>query len=145
MSSITMGSHGHECNRTACNESPATFYNQSTQKYYCAGCAATINRYNQADAYELFKSELCIHMDKPEFKERWSQLADKDQYFTAYAHVSLFANKSLTNEGIQHMRRIFDLGNPMVFISEDRLRYRIAAESVDVMRLLIKTYIKENL
>lgn len=141
----TKGIHGHECNRTVCRNAPATYYNQSTKKYYCAECATKINNLNRLEAYESFKSELCLHTDKPEFKERWSQLSDKDQHFTAYAHVTLFADESLTKEGIRHMRRIFDLGNPMVFISEDRLRYRIASESVDVMRILIKAYIKNNL
>jgi hypothetical protein len=140
---VLKGIHGQQCNRTACQNSPATFYNQSTKKYYCPSCAENINNLNRVEAFELYKSDLCLHTDKEEFKERWSQLNDKDKYLTAYAHVTAFADDFLTEEAVRHMRKIFDLGDPMVFISEDRRRYRIAAESVDVMKLLIKTYIVE--
>jgi hypothetical protein len=44
------GSFLGECNRTACNEVGATFYNSSTRKYYCEACAAEINYWSRMDA-----------------------------------------------------------------------------------------------
>lgn len=34
------------CNRTACREPGATFYNHATKKYYCGKCAGMINEVN---------------------------------------------------------------------------------------------------
>lgn len=34
------------CNRSACLEPGATYYNESTRKYYCAECAEKINTHN---------------------------------------------------------------------------------------------------
>ena len=52
------------CNRTACQEPPAIFYNFSTQLYYCGNCAKMINKVNP-ESYSIFGHELCIRMDKP--------------------------------------------------------------------------------
>jgi len=37
--SIQKGEHGGQCNRTVCEAFPATYYNYSTNKYYCVNCA----------------------------------------------------------------------------------------------------------
>jgi hypothetical protein len=37
------GDWGGECNRTVCKETPATFYNRGTYRYYCRHCAHLIN------------------------------------------------------------------------------------------------------
>lgn len=49
-----------ECARSACRSSPATWYNKSTQRYYCLACALAINRTNRRDAMELYGTELCV-------------------------------------------------------------------------------------
>lgn len=54
-----------DCNRTACNKSPASYYNHSTQKYYCKECALMINEHNRADAHRLYGHDLCLHVNKP--------------------------------------------------------------------------------
>lgn len=53
------GELGGACNRTACQQRPATWFNHSTCKYYCDHCAELINEANRADAMELFGHELC--------------------------------------------------------------------------------------
>ncbi len=37
--SIERGERGGQCNRKACGAGPATYYNHSTQKWYCRDCA----------------------------------------------------------------------------------------------------------
>ncbi|TPL66587.1 hypothetical protein [Mesorhizobium sp. B2-4-1] len=47
---------GGICNRTACSQSHAVFYNRGTYGYYCADDAIAINRYSGAHP-------LCIRVD----------------------------------------------------------------------------------
>jgi lysine/ornithine N-monooxygenase len=131
------GTHGHECYRTACKNSPATYFNQSTHKYYCAECASTINELNRADAMQLFKSELCIEAEKPVFKSFWWQLSDKDRFLTLYAHMIHYPGISQLS-----LMDIFNQANPSLIIQEDRRSFRIAAESIDIMRETITNYFK---
>jgi hypothetical protein len=35
-----------ECNRTACQNTDARYFNHSTEKYYCLACAILMNEYN---------------------------------------------------------------------------------------------------
>ncbi len=53
------------CNRTACQKPHATYYNFSTQLYYCASCAHMINQMNKADSMRLYGHDLCIYQVKP--------------------------------------------------------------------------------
>lgn len=53
------------CNRKACNNDNAVFYNYSTKMYYCVSCARLINDMNRLDAMRLFGHELCIRVIKP--------------------------------------------------------------------------------
>jgi len=57
---LIKGDYNGLCNRTACQAPGAQYYNHSTEKYYCANCAETINRYNRAGALRLFGHDLCI-------------------------------------------------------------------------------------
>lgn len=56
------GDYNDECYRTACNVKPATYYNHSTEKHYCPGCANLINQHNAADAQRLFGHDLCTRV-----------------------------------------------------------------------------------
>lgn len=58
------GEFGDECNRTACNCKNAKYYNHSTEKYYCSGCAYLINRDNLEFTLRL-GHELCQYTEKP--------------------------------------------------------------------------------
>lgn len=40
---IEKGSKHGECNRTACENVPAEWYNMYTQRWYCEACAKRIN------------------------------------------------------------------------------------------------------
>jgi peptide deformylase len=40
------GDYYGECNRTACDNTPATCFNESTKKFYCIPCARRINEVN---------------------------------------------------------------------------------------------------
>jgi hypothetical protein len=53
------GRYNKECNRTACNNQEAVFYNHSTRLYYCKSCAILINEQNRTDAQRLFGHDLC--------------------------------------------------------------------------------------
>lgn len=53
------GDFKEECNRTACNNKHADYYNHSTKKYYCGECARKINVGNFNDSMRLFGHVLC--------------------------------------------------------------------------------------
>lgn len=54
------GCFGQKCARSACDNSDAQGFNQSTRRYYCRKCARTINQMNRADAFRLYGTDLCI-------------------------------------------------------------------------------------
>lgn len=60
------GHFGQECNRTACNELFAFYFNHSTRKYYCVKCARLINNMNRVEAMKLFGHDLCTLVSNPE-------------------------------------------------------------------------------
>jgi hypothetical protein len=62
---MAKGDFKEECNRTACNNKNAVFFNHSTRKYYCFPCAALINRMNP-EADEIYGHALCLYHDKDE-------------------------------------------------------------------------------
>lgn len=53
------GLYDGRCNRMACQQPGAVWYNHSTRKYYCEECAHELNRYNRRDSMELFGHDLC--------------------------------------------------------------------------------------
>lgn len=42
-SGVPKGGYSGECNRTACDNRPAHFWNTSTHRFYCIHCARKIN------------------------------------------------------------------------------------------------------
>jgi hypothetical protein len=60
------GQHQQECNRTACSNGNAIWYNLSTRAFYCQQCAQRINN-NHAKETVLWGSALCVEK-KPYFK-----------------------------------------------------------------------------
>lgn len=56
---LKKGDYDQECNRTACNNQHARFYNHSTLKYYCSSCALEINKWAQ-DFKQQHRHELCV-------------------------------------------------------------------------------------
>lgn len=55
------GEHGGECNRTACKNTNAQWYNKVTEAFYCTKCARMINessnQSNQGDLCELKRED----------------------------------------------------------------------------------------
>jgi len=52
------------CNVTACQRPGATYYNKSTQAYYCADCAEAINwPGGRAEVMELYGTPLLCEED----------------------------------------------------------------------------------
>lgn len=47
-----------ECNRTACSNKAARWFNHSTEKYYCSKCACMINDVNP-ESKRIFGHDLC--------------------------------------------------------------------------------------
>jgi late competence protein required for DNA uptake (superfamily II DNA/RNA helicase) len=56
---IKKGELNGKCNRTACDNARSEYFNHSTQKYYCRGCAMLINLHNKKDAIEMYGHDLC--------------------------------------------------------------------------------------
>ena len=59
LAAVNKGDFNAECNRTACDNPEAVYYNHSTRKHYCYSCAMQINQANRADALRLFGHDLC--------------------------------------------------------------------------------------
>jgi hypothetical protein len=53
------GQFNGSCNREACQEPGATWFNDGTRKYYCRSCANGINRVNPDWQACGFKRPLC--------------------------------------------------------------------------------------
>lgn len=56
------GEYGGSCNITRCQRPHSAYwYNHSTRKFYCRGCAWELNndRFNKRDAQELYGHDLC--------------------------------------------------------------------------------------
>lgn len=47
-----------KCNRTACQQPGAVYYNHSTRAYYCAECADLINKVNP-ESKRIYSHDLC--------------------------------------------------------------------------------------
>lgn len=58
------GDYLGSCNRSACNNDHATFYNHSTRRYYCADCAKLINDVNRVDSMRIYGHDLCTSVDQ---------------------------------------------------------------------------------
>ena len=56
-----IGTYGGLCNRSACREEGARWWNTSTRKYYCLLCASRIN----LEARRFGEETLCEFHDKP--------------------------------------------------------------------------------
>ena len=77
------GDYNSICNRTACSNGRAVFYNLSTRKYYCPSCAKLINEANKADSKRLYNSLLCILIEPgEEFKQYHIHHSTGDKRFT---------------------------------------------------------------
>lgn len=51
---MAKGDQGGECNRGACKGHPATWYNHSTERWYCIRCATLLNRIHEAESKRLY-------------------------------------------------------------------------------------------
>ena len=60
------GQYNAECNRTACNNQEAIYYNHSTREHYCHSCAMEINYWNRKDSIEMFGHDLCTLVENNE-------------------------------------------------------------------------------
>ena len=52
------GVEGGNCNRTACQQPGAVWYNSSTRKYYCRNCAITIQQ--QENDFKFLRRQMPI-------------------------------------------------------------------------------------
>lgn len=73
MSEIKKGEYQGECNRSACSNPNAEYFNYSTEKYYCSPCAKLINMANRKEALSMYGHDLCVKEErngnKLEYKE----------------------------------------------------------------------------
>ena len=59
------------CNRSAClSDGDVVWFNHSTEKYYCTGCALWLNSdpFNRRDAMEMWGHDLCTR-EEPTSKD----------------------------------------------------------------------------
>ncbi len=61
-----VGVYNGYCFRSSCQKEGATWFNRSTQKYYCRECAQILNEANKVDAMRLFGLDLCVEVGNPE-------------------------------------------------------------------------------
>jgi len=54
-----MSNQGQKCNRTACNNQDAQWYNHSTRAFYCEACAVSLNKIHKVEAHKLYGHDLC--------------------------------------------------------------------------------------
>lgn len=54
MTNLIKGEQGGLCNRTACQQPPALFYNSVMRKYYCHNCAVQIERAARRDGSSFY-------------------------------------------------------------------------------------------
>lgn len=69
------GTLGAECQRTACKNTPALYWNKSTRRHYCKKCSMEINDFARGRSYELFGAELC-QLDESLTPERIKELEE---------------------------------------------------------------------
>lgn len=58
------GEYNGECNRAACSNEGARWYNHSTKKHYCDDCARIINEFNP-EAHDIYGHALCTEAPAP--------------------------------------------------------------------------------
>lgn len=61
------GEYGEECNRTACSNNKAIYFNHSTRKYYCKTCALMLNSANYWESQDMFGHNLCLKVSEEEY------------------------------------------------------------------------------
>lgn len=64
------GAYTSKCNRTACENMNAVYFNHSTLQYYCRECAVLINRHNHEDSMRLYGHQLCTSENEESFITR---------------------------------------------------------------------------
>lgn len=72
-----------------------------------------------------------------EIKINWRTLEEYQEAMVVMAHAAPLRTKK-----IDLLRRIFSIGNPEIIFAGDFSYCRIAAESVDLMKMLIKKYLR---
>lgn len=53
--SIPKGAYSGECNRGACQQKPANYWNPHTERFYCVHCARKINEWLAKDGLRLIE------------------------------------------------------------------------------------------
>ena len=76
-----------------------------------------------------------------EIKKTWDEMSEKEQFIVAATHA-LGYRKNGINVSDEHFLRMLNLAHPTV-IWTDGTQVRIAPESLEVTKLIIKTYIDE--
>lgn len=56
---VNKGLFNGSCNRSACTNINASWFNHSTRMYYCTSCARMLNEANYSDAQRTFGHDLC--------------------------------------------------------------------------------------
>lgn len=75
-------------------------------------------------------------METTEIRLNWSDLDDLQSSLVIEAHCI-----SLKCDDREHMLRLFNLGQPDIIFAKDYSYCRCAAESVGVMKVIIRNYL----
>lgn len=90
------GQYKGECYRSACSNTPALCYNQSTRMYYCAECAKQINTANHADAMRLFGAQLVQYkepfwkIEANSWRTDYAYCPENNQYLAVMQYYNTF-------------------------------------------------------
>ena len=69
------GEKNGSCNRQACQKPGAVYFNHSTKRYYCEGCATLINNMNDDWAPGEYGHQLCT-LDSSQAKTDGQKLVE---------------------------------------------------------------------
>ena len=70
---IKKGEYQGECDRPACSNIKAEYFDYSTRKYYCESCAKIINMENELYAHSMYGHDLCIKEEMNENKLKFKE------------------------------------------------------------------------
>lgn len=73
-----------------------------------------------------------------EYAKAWQEMNDNEIACAVCCHAAGF------KKPIDHIRRLFDLGNPTIIFGEKLSYCRIAKESLPVMKIILDNYLNKN-
>ena len=117
------GEYGKDCNRTACPEVRAIYYNVGTRAYYCRGCALDIQRSANHDNLIIF----------PKLTMNWN-VKEMNEYLKTTSHktsvTGRYTNTQLDLSRLHPAMALCPEGKPSVILAAQERKEPEHAEAV---------------